>query len=77
MFFIKAGSIIAWLLVVAGLMRVVMGFIIASSDNYVAATKRYLGSGTTGEAIDKGFMWLVVGVVIGLLVQIAKNREAK
>lgn len=80
MFFIKIGSVLAWILVVFGLMRVAMGLVIAfgtNADNYAAATKRYLGSTSSGEAIDRGAMVLVAGVVIGLLVQIAKNHGDK
>ncbi len=54
-----------------------MGFFVAlgfDGDNYIAASKRYLGRASSGEAIDQGFMWLVAGVVIGLIVKIAKNH---
>ena len=78
MFFIKSGSVIAWILVAAGSVRLAMGFFVAlgfEGDKYIAASKRYLGSTNSGEAIDQGFMLLVAGVVIGLIVKIAKNHD--
>jgi hypothetical protein len=75
---IKLGSIVAWLLVISGALRAGMGFYVAynfSGDANIAAAKRYLGTVNSGEAIDKGLTWLLVGVFLGVLVNIAKRRE--
>ena len=80
MFFVKLGSIIAWILIAAGSVRLALGFFVAlgfEGADYVAASKRYLGSTSSGEAIDQGFMWLVAGAVIGLLVKISKKTADK
>ncbi len=56
------GSVIAWILVAVSSIRLAMGFYVAfgfDGDNYIAASKRYLGSTSSGAAIDQGIMWLV------------------
>jgi hypothetical protein len=35
--------------------------------------KRYLGSATSGEAIDHGLMVALFGIVLGILVTIGKS----
>ncbi|WP_316859080.1 hypothetical protein [uncultured Cohaesibacter sp.] len=77
MFFIKIGTIIAWLLIVGGGLKVVMAswiaYSTATNEARIAFVHRYLGSGDTGEHIDKGLLWLTTGVVIGLIARIAKS----
>ena len=70
------GSLIAWVLISIGALRVAMGFYVAFSfiDNAnVAASARYLGTTNSGEAINEGMVMFIAGVVIGLLVKIAKK----
>lgn len=40
-----------------------------------AAQRRYLGSTSTGESIDRGFMRIAVGVAMGLLARIANRAD--
>lgn len=74
---IRLGSIIAWTLLLLGGIRAVLALVLAlgvsDADNAMVSA-RYLATANTGEAIDQGLKMLVVGVVIGLLVRIAKNR---
>lgn len=73
---LKLGSILAWFLTVAGGMRVAFGLLLAlgvSAEDNAAAARMILAAANTGEAINEGMVALVVGVVIGLLVKIAKN----
>jgi hypothetical protein len=76
---VKLGSIIAWVLIFSGVSKAGLGLIgayaVAAEDRAYFAT-RYLATANTGEAIDKGLVILVVGVVIGLLVEIAKKNTA-
>ena len=71
------GRLIAWVLVVLGGLRVAMGLYVAnafvSQDAWEAANRRYLGSATSGEAINQGLIWIAVGVAFGLLTLIASN----
>jgi hypothetical protein len=41
------------------------------------AAQRYLGSATTGEAIDQGLMLVVFGIAIGILTDISRSVMAK
>lgn len=76
MFFIRCGSLIAWALVVMGVLRTAMGFFVAFSTSDLempVAAARYLGTTNSGQAINDGMMLFAGGIVMGLLVQIAKG----
>ncbi|MEK1890738.1 MAG: hypothetical protein AAAB35_24880 [Phyllobacterium sp.] len=76
MFFTKLGRIIAWLLVILGGIRASLGFVIAFGGNQAMA-QRYLGSGTTGEAIDKGLLFILLGVAVGMIAEISRSVAAR
>lgn len=71
------GSIIAWALTLFGALKVALGFFFAANtvtlEDNAAAAERYLAAANTGEAINEGIMMFIIGVVIGLLVKIAKK----
>ena len=76
MFFIRLGSIIAWLALLLGAGRLVAGLVVASgstSEARAAMASRYLGSATSGEAINQGILVVVVAVAFGILVKIARS----
>ncbi|WP_299028187.1 hypothetical protein [uncultured Sulfitobacter sp.] len=76
MFYIRCGGLIAWILVVIGLLRACLGVFIAFSATApdVAVTlARALGAVTLAEAILGGLALFGAGIVMGLLVQIAKG----
>ena len=73
MFFI--GRIVAWLALIFGVLRIGIGLFVASMDDAAsraAAAARYLGSSTSGEAIDQGFKIALFGLVLGILVKIGR-----
>ncbi len=75
---LKLGSIIAWILIAYGLLRVALGFFVAfrfSAEDNAAAAGRYLAGANSGEAINEGMVMFVVGVVIGILVKIAEKKS--
>jgi len=78
MFFIRAGTVLAWVLFGFGTFRVAFALLIAfqfeTQESMIAASKRYLNTENTGEAIDKGLPLIAAGIVVGLLVEIAKKR---
>lgn len=76
MFFTKVGLVIAWLLVIAGVLRAGMGFYLAG-ENDPALISRYLGSHTTGEAIDRGILYVLIGVSVGIVAEISRSVAAK
>ena len=78
--FLKLGRFISWALIILGSARAFVGFYVAyffeDPAAYEWATARYLGSSTSGEAIDRGLIMIALGVFFGLLVRIAKKRTA-
>ena len=75
MFFTRVGQVVAWLTFVLGTFQVFLGFVGAATVDTVQGraefARRYLGSNTTGSAIDNGQMLLVVGIALGILVEIS------
>ncbi|MCW5720428.1 MAG: hypothetical protein KIS86_04725 [Devosia sp.] len=70
------GTVVSWLAIIFGALRVGLGFFVASGAD--AATRaemaaRYLGSATSGQAIDAGVMTFVFGVTLGVLVKIGRS----
>jgi len=75
MIFTLLGKIIAWLALIVGSLRIGVGIFVASIDDperYAFAANRYLGS-TGGEAIDKGFYAVLIGVTLGILAEISSS----
>jgi hypothetical protein len=76
--FLHLGSMVAWLALIFGTLRLGAGFFVASFDGAearAAAAARYLGSATSGEAIDRGLAVFVFGVVLGVLVEIGRSLK--
>jgi hypothetical protein len=74
--FLRLGSIIAWLALIFGALRLGAGLYVASVDDPEARAglaARYLGSASSSEAIDQGLMVTVFGVVLGILVKIGRS----
>lgn len=67
MIFIRLAQVVAWLGLFLGAARIALGFVVASSPEMQA---RYLGSATSGEAIDQGILWVVAAIAIGVLSEI-------
>lgn len=74
------GNIAAWLAMVFGVLRAAVGLFVASIDDpasRAAAASRYLGSATSGEAIDQGIKVFLFGLVLGVLVKIGRSMSAR
>ena len=73
------GTWVSRIALALGAIRLSLGFFVAfvfdTHESMIAASKRYLGTSTSGEAIDQGIKVLIVGLVIGLLVKIAKKNQ--
>jgi hypothetical protein len=76
MVFTNLGRIIAWLLVIVGSLRAGSALLFTSMTGE-AMYPRYFGSKTTGEVIDAGMMYIMVGVAVGMLAEISRSIAAK
>jgi hypothetical protein len=79
MFFTTIGRIAAWLLLAVGVLRVGIGFQVASiadDAQRAAATARYIGGGSSGEAIDGGFVIIGLAIALGVLCEISRNTHS-
>ena len=77
MLFTKLGRFAAWIMLLLGSSRLIMGFLVAwqfdDVESRAAATRRYIGSGTSGEAIEQGFIVILIAIAVGILVEISSN----
>ena len=75
---VKLGSVISWLLIGFGALRAAMGYFVAvyfvDDGDMIIASKRYLRT-SPADAQDQGLLVLLAGVVLGLLVKIAKRSS--
>lgn len=74
--FLRLGSIIASLALMFGTFKIGLGFFVGSVDDAEARAgmaARYLGSASSGEAIDQGVTVFVFGVILGILVEIGRS----
>ena len=70
--YINIIRIAAVLIIVLGLISLAMGIGIATGKIIEPEPGMYLGSRTSGEAIDDGIIRIVFGIVIGALAEIGR-----
>ncbi|MEI4235083.1 hypothetical protein [Roseovarius sp. D22-M7] len=79
MFAFKLGKWVGILAVILGLLRVAMGLFIAFGTEDLEAmelaSRTFLGTKTSGEAVDQGTMAFVVGLVIWMIAEIGQRLE--
>lgn len=90
MLFIRLGRIAAWILLIVGTLKFLLGasviFMVETMtgvegeiiDRDVLAKAlqaRYLVSTTPGEAIDKGALIILSGIALGILVQVGRSAS--
>ena len=72
MFFTRAARVLAWLAIIYAVVRIALAvFVIQSGDP--SLVHRYIGSGTTGQAIDRALYVLVFGIALGVLADISRS----
>lgn len=76
MFFTKVGQVIAWGMVILGGLRAGVVFAVASSGTPELA-RHYLGSSSTGEAIDAGLAAVFLGISLGIATEISTSLRTK
>jgi ABC-type amino acid transport system permease subunit len=78
MFFTWVGTIAAWVALVFGALRIATGLYVAFNRNTPDfEPSRYLGSGTSGHAIDQGIMVILFAIALGTLTEISRSIRRK
>lgn len=78
MFFVKVARLIAGLALVLGVFRLGIGLYVASiepKEAREAARARYIGSKSSGQAIDQGIYVILFAATLGTLTAIARKRS--
>lgn len=76
MLFTVMGRAAATLILLFAIFRIVAGVTAATSDDPVATAARYLGSSTSGQAIDSGIELIFYALVLGTLTEISRTLTA-
>lgn len=80
MIFVRLGTAIAWALLLLGALRLALGLFVAvgtaDMEMNARASARYLGSATSGEAINEALFYIALGVTMGLLTEISKSLRS-
>lgn len=87
MLFVRLGRIAAWMLLIFGTLRLLLGAVVIFITETMTGAEgevidrdalaktlqaRYLGSTTPGEALDSGAIIILVGIALGILVRIGR-----
>ena len=79
--YINATRVLAPLIIIFGAISLLMGLGVASGIIIEPEPGRYLGSNTSGQAIDKGIYRIIAGIVVGAIGEIGnflfKNLDPK
>ncbi len=73
MFFTRLGMVAAWLTLVLGAMRLTPGLVVAWSETPPPQFVALLGSETSGQAIDKGILMIMIALALGTIVEISRS----
>ena len=76
MLFTVLGRAAATLMLLFAIFRIAAGLTVAMSDNPAALAARYLGSSTSGQAIDGGIELIFYALVLGTITEISRNMAA-
>jgi hypothetical protein len=71
--FTNLGVLVARLILIFGIMQLAMGISVATGILVEPEPGRYLGSNTSGQAIDKSLYYLFVAICLGVLTDISKS----
>ena len=77
MMYTKIASFIAGLALILGILNILMGVFIITSDMSAVDAVRYLGTKTTGELIDRSIYTVLFAVTLGVLSEISKSLSIK
>ncbi|MFN3686945.1 hypothetical protein [Salinarimonas sp.] len=78
--FVRLGLIVAWLMLIFGVLRLGTGLFVASYDDpaaRAAAAVQYLGTDSSGQSIDKAIITIILAIALGVLVEIGQAATGK
>jgi hypothetical protein len=73
MFYTKVARVVAAIAFVLGGLGVLMGFSVATGLTSEPTPGYYLGSKTSGQAIDRGIYYILFAIVVGVLSEISQS----
>lgn len=73
MSYTKSGRVVAGILLVIGISAFAIGLSVATGIIVEPEPGRYLGSKTSGEAIDRGLYYVFIAICLGVLTDISKS----
>ena len=73
MFYTKAARVIAVIAFALGVLSILLGLAVATGVVVEPEPGGYLGSKSSGQAIDRGIYYIVFAVVIGVLSEISQS----
>lgn len=77
MFYTKVARIVAVIAVILGVLSLLLGLAVATGIVVEPEPGRYLGSKTSGQAIDRGVYYIVVGIILGSLAEIGRSLSKR
>lgn len=74
MFFTKLGTIGAWLMLIAGALRLATGiFVGVNLDTPGFDPARYIGSRTPGHEIDRAALMILGAIILGIIAEVSRS----
>ena len=73
-FYLKCCRVLAPLIILAGVISLLLGLGVATGFILEPEPGRYLGSYSSGQAIDKGISRIIIGIVVGAIAEIGYPR---
>ena len=73
MFYTKIARIVATLAFIGGLLRIALGVAVATGSIVEPEPGMYLGTLTTGQAIDQGVHYVLFSIVLGVITDISRS----
>ncbi len=76
MLYTNLGRIVAALTLICGILVFAMGLGVATGVIVEPEPGRYLGSTSPREAIDRGLLYALFGIILGILTEISRSLRA-
>lgn len=73
MLFTNLGRVVAFVIILFGLFKVVIGWSVASGAVVEPEPGAYLGSSTSGQMIDHGIYTVLLAIALGTLTEISRS----